>query len=146
MYENPITVYAQEISNHMAIERENIITAKISETIGININREELIEALNYDRNQYEKGYADAKAEYEPKWTRVEDGLPDLHDDERLVHRKRSDEVLCKIKDGEDVINSCGYLVENIDEHKEWQTDCYLTVGVKVIAWMPIPKYEEMSE
>lgn len=65
MYECPITVYTQEILNHMVIERENVITTKISETIGVDINREELIKALNYDRQQYEKGYADAKAEYE---------------------------------------------------------------------------------
>lgn len=31
--------------------------------VGIDVNKEELIKALAYDRQQYEKGYADAKAE-----------------------------------------------------------------------------------
>ena len=72
------------------------------------------------------------------KWTRVEDGLPETHEDR--FYRKRSDEVMCKIKDGEDVINSCGYLIEHVDGHKEWHTDCYMIVGVEVIAWMSIPE------
>lgn len=31
--------------------------------VGIDVDKEELIKALAYDRRQYEKGYADAKAE-----------------------------------------------------------------------------------
>lgn len=142
MYESPITTYIDEIINQQMVERENAITVKVSETIGVDVNREELIKALNYDRDQYEKGYADAKAKCTPKWTRVEDGLPDLHKDSHLTHRKRSDEVMCKIKADEDLINSCGYLLEDMDGHKEWQTDCYMADGDEVIAWMPIPKYE----
>lgn len=141
MWECPITTYISEIINQQMIERENAITLKVSETIGVDVNREELIKALNYDRHQYEKGYADAKAEYAPKWTKVEDGLPEIHLDSRVI-RVRSDEVMCKIKADEDLINSCGYLVENMDGHKRWQTDCYMADGDEVIAWMPIPKYE----
>lgn len=65
MYESPITNYISEIIDKQMVERENFILVTISESIGVNVNREELIKALNYDRNQYEKGYADAKAEYE---------------------------------------------------------------------------------
>lgn len=143
MYECPITTYIDEAINAInqeIVEQENAIAYKITETIGIEVNREELIKALKYDRDQYEKGYADAKAEM--KWTKVEDGLPDLHKDSLLTHRKRSDEVMCKIKADEDLINSCGYLVEDMDGHKEWQTDCYMADGDEVTAWMPIPKYE----
>jgi hypothetical protein len=45
----------------MAEERENAIMVKISETIGTDVDKEELIKALNYDRNQYQKGYLDGK-------------------------------------------------------------------------------------
>lgn len=67
MYESPITNYISEIIDKQMVERENFILATVSEKIGIDVNREELIKALNYDRQQYEKGYADAKAEYKPK-------------------------------------------------------------------------------
>ena len=146
MYESPITYTIKEIYDNQMVERENFILTTVSEKIGVEVNREELIKALNYDRNQYAKGYADAKAEYTTKWTNVEEELPDLHEDSKFIYRKRSDEVMCIIKADEDLINSCGYLVEDIDGHKEWHTDCYMTDGDKVIAWMPIPKYKAESE
>ena len=62
MYESPINLYMQEITSKIENERENTITAKISESIGIDIDKGELIKALQYDRQQYSKGYADAKA------------------------------------------------------------------------------------
>lgn len=107
------------------------------------VNGEPLSEAMSYEMNTIRKCVADAnaKAEYAPKWVKVEDGLPETHLDSRLI-RERSDEVMCKIKDGEDVFNSCGYLIEHTDGHKEWRTDCYMTDDGEVIAWMPIPKYE----
>lgn len=76
MYESPITNYISEIIDKQMVERENFILATVSEKIGIDVNREELIKALNYDRNQYEKGYTDAKAECEPKWISSEERFP----------------------------------------------------------------------
>lgn len=53
---------------------QGAITAKFEDEVmryvqsyEINVDRDELIKALAYDREQYEKGYADAKAEFEPK-------------------------------------------------------------------------------
>ena len=40
---------------------ENIF--KAIQNVDINVDREELIKALKYDRDQYNKGYEDAKAE-----------------------------------------------------------------------------------
>lgn len=65
MYESPINLYMQEIMTTMENERENAITAKISESTGVDIDKGELIRALQYDRQQYNAGYTDAKAEYE---------------------------------------------------------------------------------
>lgn len=147
MYECPIIItMMRDFTEKQMIERDNAITLKIQEKIGIDIDKKELIKALNYDRQQYEKGYADAKAEFAPKWIKVEDGLPETHEDSRSIYRERSDEVMCIFKDGEDVFNSCGYLIEHADGHKEWRTDCYMSDDGEVIAWMPIPKYEIESE
>ena len=81
MYESPIVTYMQEMHNQIMDERENAITAKISESIGVDVDKDELIKALQYDRQQYDKGYADAKAKYESMinemseevWAEIED-------------------------------------------------------------------------
>lgn len=139
MYECPIIItMMRDFAENQIIERDNAIMLKIKETIGINVDSEELIKALNYDRQQYEKGYADAKATYEPKWTKVEDGLPETHEDKHYCP-KVSDNVVCKVKDGDDIIDMVCFLKEFGDGEKRWNT------VYEVIAWMTIPKYEEME-
>ena len=48
-------------------KKDDAIFAEIQSSFGVDLDRGELIRALQYDRNQYEKGYwdgmADAKAE-----------------------------------------------------------------------------------
>lgn len=51
-YESPITV----IMGQMRMEQENNIY-KLIRNLGVDVDKEELIKALQYDRNQYEKGY-----------------------------------------------------------------------------------------
>jgi hypothetical protein len=50
---------------------------------GINVDKEELIRALQYDRNQYEKGYADGKADAMAELVRCKDceyGIDEEHE------------------------------------------------------------------
>ena len=51
-YVPPITVYQSELQT--AIEDE---TLHVAQSMGVDINREELFKALAYDRDQYAKGY-----------------------------------------------------------------------------------------
>lgn len=53
-YESPITIYTQQIS----AEYNNGIL-KAVQSYFPDINKDELAKALNYDRDQYKKGYAD---------------------------------------------------------------------------------------
>ena len=53
-YESPVDI----IIGQMETNLENDIIQAMQK-IGIDINKEELIKALNYDRNQYETGYKD---------------------------------------------------------------------------------------
>ena len=68
MYETPIHIFVKDYIDDIVdvIERnkDNMIITAIQK-IGIDINKEELIKAMQYDRQQYDKGYADAKAEIE---------------------------------------------------------------------------------
>lgn len=58
MWESPINAIYEAQKNAFD---DAVLSAVMK--VGIDVNKEELIKALAYDRQQYEKGYADAKAE-----------------------------------------------------------------------------------
>ena len=64
-YESPIEVMFRDIENRIREQEENAITAEVSRQMGVNVDKDELMKALTYDRDQYNKGYADAKRAYE---------------------------------------------------------------------------------
>ena len=65
MYESPINMIYDATYNNVKQyqdEVENKIVCEITERYAIDVNKDELIKALNYDRDQYNKGYADGKS------------------------------------------------------------------------------------
>lgn len=58
MYESPIEIFLSEIETNIKQEEENAVLEAIV-SIDVNVDKEELIKALQYDREQYEKGYKD---------------------------------------------------------------------------------------
>lgn len=60
MYESPITEMMSDISTQIIQERENQLMMQMRQTVGYDFDKDELIKALQYDRDQYRKGYADA--------------------------------------------------------------------------------------
>ena len=56
-YESPITGYMSHFAQQVIEQREDAVVAQISEQIGVNVDKDELIRALNYDRNQFNEGY-----------------------------------------------------------------------------------------
>ncbi len=59
MYESPINI----IQGQMETSLENDIMSVV-QRYGIDVNKDALICALQYDRNQYEKGYKEGVADY----------------------------------------------------------------------------------
>lgn len=59
MYTSPIDVFITNIQTQLLEQQEEQIYQAIQK-IGVNVDKVELIKALNYDRNQYQKGYNDA--------------------------------------------------------------------------------------
>lgn len=53
-YDSPIRMIVGEMEAKMEADTMSVI-----QRYGIDVNKDELIKALNYDRGQYEKGYAD---------------------------------------------------------------------------------------
>lgn len=66
MYKSPIDMLVADIQHQIAQQQdEKVYKAVVS--VGINVDKEELLRALKYDRDQYNRGhldgYADAMAE-----------------------------------------------------------------------------------
>lgn len=67
MYESPIKMTwgepiftqteTQKIAKEITKQHEDYITYTINQVMGCEVDKDELIMALNYDREQYEKGY-----------------------------------------------------------------------------------------
>lgn len=74
MWESPVNIY-ETISDMVEKEIEGNIIVEIKKQLGIDVNKEALIKALQYDRNQYDKGYQDGfNAD---RWISVDDKLPE---------------------------------------------------------------------
>ena len=53
MYKSPIEIVQEQLKTQL----DNKILFRVTQEIGINIDKDELLKALAYDRQQYEKGY-----------------------------------------------------------------------------------------
>ena len=62
MYKPPIEIVMKEVFQKMNEDFENAVF-KAVQKVGINVDKEELLKALIYDRGQYDKGYEDAMNE-----------------------------------------------------------------------------------
>lgn len=62
MWESPINIstISEEIGRKIVDEQNNYIVESCIK-MGVNVDKDELLKALNYDRDQYEKGYADGR-------------------------------------------------------------------------------------
>ena len=61
---------------------------KAIQDYGVVVDKEELIKAMQYDRGQYEKGFADGMLSRKGEWISVEERLPD-QDGKYLVYTGR---------------------------------------------------------
>ena len=87
-WESPVTI-TREIAKQIAGETDNYIMSEIYKT-GVVVNKEELIKAIKYDRDQYNKGYCDGfNTAVEMKWTSA-----DLLEE----HIAKLNEILKKLK------------------------------------------------
>ena len=57
-YQSPVDLILSEMNLRMEGE-----IFKAVQNVGVNVDRDELLKALRYDRDQYQKGYADRDAE-----------------------------------------------------------------------------------
>ena len=76
MYESPIKIIESTIdsfSNAIIKQKDDAIFAEIQSSFGVELDRGELILALQYDRDQYDKGYSDGKRDAMGELVRCKD-------------------------------------------------------------------------
>lgn len=128
MYKSPIEIFQKEIE--MQMEGEIL---KAVQRVGVNVDKEELLKALKYDRAQYSKGYEDAKRE--SRWIPVED-----------TERRPEHESLV-------LVSFANVLIPDIARYKEDEEGGafyprgnvfpYKKYGLIVNAWQTLPKQYE---
>ncbi len=59
MYVSPIEKIMGDIQSQIVKDEENRLIHHVTQSIGYKVDKDELIKALQYDRQQYEKGYKD---------------------------------------------------------------------------------------
>ncbi|MBO5971243.1 MAG: DUF551 domain-containing protein [Clostridia bacterium] len=143
-YESPVTVQIRKIAEQLEEQRENELILKISEQMGVNIDKDELTRALAYDRDQYRRGYEDgwrARSKEVPQWVPVENALPE--DMQRVLiwfEYYRYGDFNCMYQ-----TYGFGYVCDGkwspfINGETGWQ-------DYRVIAWQPLPEpYKEEGE
>ena len=94
MYKSPIELITKPIYTKMLEEQENHVFRTIQET-GVNVDKEELLKALKYDREQYNKGYMDGARDFAERLKEKEnvynaDGFFQI----KYIPRKEIDNIL----------------------------------------------------
>lgn len=64
MYDSPIKVFEQipNIISEINNQKENLVYEAVTK-VGVDVDKNELLKALQYDREQYSKGYSDGKSD-----------------------------------------------------------------------------------
>lgn len=96
MYESPLDKIYGEIHEQIVKQDEENMMLTINQAVGYNVDKQELIKALQYDRNQYEKGYKDGKAEMHEKIDKAMSEILEL----TKVH-------CIHVMDREDIVTTC---------------------------------------
>ena len=72
MYESPINLIVTDIYNQMQKQQEEEVYKAVLHYVP-DVDKAELIRALRYDREQYDKGYADGKRDAMDELVRCKD-------------------------------------------------------------------------
>ena len=164
-YESPIEVMTRQLSEKIIEDRENRIMLQVNEQLGVNVDKEELIKALKYDRRQFDAGYMTGyKAgcrEYKRSFgdwipvtmrpmTKEEEeeacrtwGVDKLYDDEKFMFNcplpEEGQQILISTPWGVK-LDTCTYDPDGgfgLEENGDWD---------RVEAWQPLPKRYEPEE
>lgn len=138
MYESPIKIIQAEID--MQMEGEIL---KAVQRFGVDVDKKELLKALEYDRDSYKKGYEDGRNEN--RWIQCSERLP-VEDGEYLCQWKFNGQyvmdILCFSNDLFEVDEFDFYEYKGMKKKAFYGCDSefgYFEHN-NIIAWMPLPE------
>ena len=70
----------------------------ITQSMGYEIDKEELIKALNYDREQYNKGFSDCKSYMLDKVKQAREDIEDLATEQIQVYDEENPYISCAVE------------------------------------------------
>lgn len=143
MYQSPIEIITKKMRTQF---EDNVF--KAIQDYGIVVDKDELIKALKYDRDQYEKGYRDGlflRGELiagANDWISVEERLPEIEGDARTwgeLKIRKSVRVLCACvqKSGKTFVKEGYCEVWGDSQRAYWKIPGSID---KVTHWMPLPE------
>ena len=135
MYESPITKFMRDIETQIREAEDGQLMYEVKQAIGFAVDKQELIKALEYDRDQYNKGYEDGLNA--DKWIPVSEPPKELGT--YLIQT-----------DGEPYMCQCRWTDVN-PFWTDYKTKPHWNIFdlpqySKVVAWMPLPKPYEPQE
>ena len=142
MYESPITIIESTIdsfANAIIKQKDDAIFAEIQHSFGVDLDKDELIRTLQYDRNQYEKGYADGKRDALPKWIPVTERLPEPFTECFVIVKMKYDwdkEYEYNV-DMAYAVEEYGYIDGKFNTYNDWNEGQQY---IHVTHWMPLPE------
>lgn len=141
MYESPINI----LHGGFEMQIENDIV-KAVQRYGIDVNKEELVKALNYDREQYDKGFNDG-LNAKDKWIPCDFKMPYFNDDFNDDDNDEYKEYLVTTRYGSVLTCVYGYTYDESAmpcfHRYDDEYECYIP---DVIAWMEMPKPYKSTE
>lgn len=132
MYESPISKIMGEIQQQIIRDDENHLLYQVEQSVGYFVDKEELIKALNYDREQYQKGYHDGSDAN--KWIPVSEKLPEDFQRVLVTIVNYNEDRIVRVAEYYkwEGVKGTFHIKEN---HERWE------VGEKgLLAWMPLPE------
>lgn len=81
-YESPVNIIMGQVEQEIKQiqnETENTIMSEIRQQLGVYVDKEELIKALQYDRNQYDKGYSDGRASIVAEFEKIKEKIGEAY-------------------------------------------------------------------
>jgi len=164
-YESPITLQIRKIAEQIEEQRENQITATISEQMGVIVDKNELKRALAYDRDQYRRGYEDgwrARSNDVPQWIPITYRPMTEEEKTKLFIKYGEGAVYENMKafdcpmpdDGQKVLLSTKWGIWMDIGDNDIDGEGFICYGLEergdfdnVLAWMPLPEpYKEEGE
>ena len=142
MYKSPIEIYYGEMETYLEGE-----ILKATQKVGVYVDKKELLQALKFDREQYDKGYEDGLNA--DKWIPCSERLPNDDSKEYIVQKTNgSIDILGFAKDAYklDKYDFAEYKGKKKPIFYDYDSE-YGYIECECEAWQPLPKqYEAKGE